>query len=504
MNPSLHGAPPDTGPVVAVTGGSIRGRLLTEGGGAVFKGIPFAQPPVGNLRWREPMPVIPWDGIRDASESGPPAEQAPFGWNDTAASLSSEDCLYLDVWAPGNAPGRLPVMVWLHGGGNVAGAGGSDPLYDGTSLTRSGVILVVVEYRVGIFGFFAHPALTAESPHHASGNYGILDQVAALQWVHDNIAGFGGDPANVTLFGQSAGGSDVLAVMATPLSRDLFHRAISESGPLFPRMAQTLAEGESAGSHTAELLGGTAVKDLQYLRSLPPKVLLKVQSEGPPFTADGWVFPVSPSEVWRKHREHAMPLIIGSNAIEFPTPGTQEQVRQAVRRFFGDLAPKALALYGLSEGGLPAAADPLYGNAADQFGSDVFRGPSIVAGEWHSSAVSPTWQYQFDRAIPPNPRVGHSGEMPYVFGNLHATGSQGGEFQDADRKLSAVMQAYWTNFARTGDPNSAGLREWVGYKVPARNYLNFTTDADVVLRENERGPFRELFFELLDKPMPDR
>jgi para-nitrobenzyl esterase len=215
-------------PVVSVTGGDIRGRLLEDGAGAVFKGIPFARPPVGDFRWREPMPVIPWNDTRDAGESGPPAVQPALGWNDKSAAASREDCLYLDVWTPtGPSTARNPVMVWIHGGANVAGAGGFDPLYDGRALISHGAVLVVVEYRLGILGFFAHPELTRESAHHASGNYATLDQIAALRWVRDNIGKFGGDPENVTIFGQSAGATDVLALMASPLSKGLFHRAIA-------------------------------------------------------------------------------------------------------------------------------------------------------------------------------------------------------------------------------------------------------------------------------------
>src|SRR5450631_2512574 len=236
-------------PVVAVTGGQVRGRLL-EGGGAIFRGIPFAQPPVGALRWREPMPVQGWVGVREADKPGPPSAQPALGWNDDFAAAGSEDCLYLDVWTPRAEPGAgLPVMVWIHGGANVAGAGGFDPLYEGKSLIGHGVVLVVVEYRLGILGYFAHPELTQESPHHASGNYGIMDQAAALRWVRDNIVRFGGDPGNVTLFGQSAGSMDVLALMTSPLAKGLFHRAIAESGPsrYYPS-APTLPESERAGA----------------------------------------------------------------------------------------------------------------------------------------------------------------------------------------------------------------------------------------------------------------
>jgi para-nitrobenzyl esterase len=488
----------DSGPVVSVTGGSIQGRLLPEDRGAVFRGVPFAQPPIGNLRWREPMPVIPWQGVREAVEPGAPAMQPALGWNDSAAAICSEDCLYLDVWAP-KAAARLPVMVWIHGGANVAGAGGFDPLFDGKALISHGVILVVVEYRLGVFGFLAHPELTRESPHHASGNYGILDQVAALQWVHDNIAAFGGDAGNVTIFGQSAGAMDILALMATPLSKGLFQRALSESGPL-QKTTASLAEAEQAG---ATAVGKLGTRDLASLRSVPANDLLKTVTGVSGFTTDGWVFPVAPFDAWKAGREHAVPVIIGSNAVEFPFGGTSEELAKSISDFFGDLAPRALALYGLDGGGKPLADDPLYGNAADQWGSDLFRCLPVILGEWHAASGSPAWEYEFDRAIPPKPRTAHSAELPYVFANQMEAGNKwGGEFQEADHALSAVIQGYWTNFAKTGNPNGPGLPAWDRHDAAARKYIAFTTKAEVVQRENERGPASDLFREALSAPAP--
>jgi para-nitrobenzyl esterase len=493
---SLFGAAADPGPVVGVTGGSIRGRAL-EDGGAVFRGIPFAQPPVGNLRWREPMPVIPWRGVRDALEPGAPAMQPDQGWNKMAAAACSEDCLYLDVWAP-KAAGPLPVMVWIHGGANIAGAGGQDPLYDGRALISHGVILVVLEYRLGVFGFLAHPALTKESPHHASGNYGILDQIAALQWVHDNISKFGGDPGNVTVFGQSAGAMDILALMATPLSSGLFQGAISESGPL-QRTTPGLEEAEAAGVRATGALGG---QDLVSLRSVPAAALLRSVQGISQFTTDGWVFPEDPFRVWKAGREHQTPVIIGSNAVEFAFDGPPEMLAKSIRDYFGDLAPRALSLYGLDGAGKPAA-DPLYGDAADQWGSDLFRCLPAILGEWHDAAGHPTWEYEFDRAIPPKARTAHSAELPYVFGNQMEPGNKwGGEFQHADRALSATIQGYWTNFAKSGNPNGPGLPPWDRHGAVEGKYLAFTTEAGVESRENERGAFCDLFRDFLTAPAP--
>ncbi len=485
-------------PVVSVTGGQIRGVRLEDGTSAAFRGVPFAAPPVGDLRWREPMPVKPWEGVREATRTGPPAAQIPLGWNDADAKAGSEDCLYLDVWTPAPAPGgKLPVMVWIHGGANVAGAGGFDPLYDGRSLIRQGVVLVVVEYRLGILGFFSHPLLSRESPHRASGNYGLMDQAAALTWVHDNISQFGGDPGNVTLFGQSAGSMDVLSLMASPLARGLFHRAIAESGPTMSFVSQP--EAEKAGIRAAESAGAPSQGTLAYLRSLPTDTVLKKMPCMMAGTTDGWVLPENPGLAFRQGHEARVPLIIGSAAIEFPAVGDPAALKTSIREFFGDLSPRAESLYGISGGG-PSASDPLYGDAADQWGSDLFRCRAIVQGEWHTDSGNPTWEYEFDRAIPPKAHTGHSSDLPYVFGNLNRTGpGMTGDFEDADRGLSAAIQGYWTRFARTGDPNGAGAVPWPAYDGKARKYLIFGTSGEVRASENERGPVADLFREAMGR-----
>ena len=488
-------------PIVSVAGGQIRGRMLEEGRGAVFRGVPFAQPPVGALRWREPLPVTAWDGVRDASKSGPPAAQPALGWNDAAAKASSEDCLYLDVWTPTPKEGAgLPVMVWIHGGANVAGAGGFDPLYDGRSFISHGIVLVVVEYRLGVFGFFSHPELTRESAHHASGNYGLMDQVASLQWVRGNIARFGGDPSNVTIFGQSAGSMDVLALMASPLAHGLFNRAIAESGPSrYLPAAPTLAETEAAGVAVAGKLGAPATGALGFLRAIPTESLLHSAPWMLALSADGWVLPSSPAKAFAQGAEARVSLIIGSNAIEFPENGSTADLRKSMENILGAAAPRAFELYGVAGDTPSLPADPLYGNAADQWGTDRFGCPAVVQGEWHDAAGNTTWEYQFDRPIPPNARTSHSGELSYVFGNLSTTGSQPGQFQDADRRLSATIQAYWTNFAKTGNPNGPELPFWPAYDAKARKYLSFTTSADVTVAENQRGPFCDLFREAMGR-----
>jgi para-nitrobenzyl esterase len=448
------------------------------------------------------MPVVPWSGIRDTFEPGPPAQQVSFGWNENLASASREDCLYLNVWTPvARANVRTPVMVWIHGGANLALAGGAEPVYEGTSLTSRGVVLVVVEYRLGVFGFFAHPELTRESPRHVSGNYGLLDQIAALQWVRDNIAKFGGDPGNVTVFGQSAGSMDIMALMSSPLARGLFVRAIAESGAPPRTLSRPLSESERAGVLVAEKLNVPDRGALAFLRSVSPAELLRAGPGINSFSIDGWVLPSSPYDVWSQGREYAMPLIVGGNAVEIPATGSADDMRGAIRDTFGDLAPKALALYGLAENGHQVAADPVYGDLADQWGSDQFRCPYIIHGEWHGRAGNRVWEYEFDRAIAPHPRVQHSSELPYVFGNFLAKDAMvTGEFQDADHRLSASVQAYWTNFAKNGDPNGPGLPCWPRYDAKDRAFLIFTAGGGVALGHDERGRFYDLFRELMSGP----
>jgi len=495
---SAADAAPGAGRVVHAQSGSLRGLLIQGGPGAVFKGVPYAQPPVGALRWREPLPMEPWSGVRDALRSGPPAAQASLKWNDAMAAASSEDCLYLDVWTPRpeNAAG-LPVMVWFHGGGHVGGSGGFDPLYDGTQMIRRGVILVVVEFRLGVFGFFSHPELSRESAHGTSGNYGILDQVAALKWVRANIASFGGDPAKVTIFGESAGSIDVTALMTSPLADGLYRGAIAESGAVFRNAGSAPAQAEHAGVEFARRLKAPETGTIAYLRSLPGAEVL---GAGPGFlgmTIDGWVFPRSPYDSWKEGHEAHVPVIIGFNGVEIAAPGPAAKVAEAISKTFGDLAPRALALYGLAPVSAAAAQDPVYGDVAEQWGSDSFRSTGILFCDWHSRSGAHVWSYEFDRAIPPHPRSSHGCEMPYVFGNMDLGNSNlAGDFNDIDRALSSQVQAYWANFAKSGAPDGDGLPEWPAYDGNGRRFLRVTPDGRIVADADERAPYMALFREL--------
>src|SRR5690242_16919342 len=311
------------GPAVSIATGQLRGAAA--GSGAVFKGIPFAAAPVGDLRWREPAPAKAWTGVLDGTKFSARCIQ---NGQDV-----SEDCLYLNVWTPEwPAKSRRPVMVWIHGGGNFAGSG-SEANFDGEALARRGVILVTANYRLGVFGFFAHPELTAESPHHASGNYGLLDQIAALKWVRDNIARFGGDPRNVTIFGESAGSLDINVLMTSPLAKGLYTRLIGESGPVVA--PPSLAEGEKKGRSVAS---GLKADSLKALRAIPAQDLQKATAQGLQFlgpllgvVVDGWVLPRAPFQVFQAGQEPRVDLLLGSNAREltrpfFPVAGMKEGI----------------------------------------------------------------------------------------------------------------------------------------------------------------------------------
>lgn len=510
-------------PVISVTGGQIRGAAL-EKGGAVFKGIPFAQPPTGDLRWREPAPVKPWTLVRDASAYGPACAQNS---GNRPMPNSQEDCLYLNVWTPQwpvNA--RLPVMVWFHGGGNYAGTASSAGS-DGESLARRGVVLVTVNYRLTIFGFFAHPELTRESPHRASGNYGLMDQIAALRWVRENIAKVGGDPNNVTIFGQSAGAVDVNVLMTSPLTKGLFQKVIAESGtvtrnpdpgtesmtplgavmpvrsgPVAYSDAAPLAEAERSGEALARAVNAPAgAGALKYLRGLPPEDLLKAASAprmsiGPAngIVADGWIFPQAPAQVFAAGKEHSLPLLIGNNSRERTPQTTSEALTAAVAAMYGPLAQRAMDLYQF-DGSQPP--DPLYGGAPAQWVVDtMYRCPVVAQLVWHAEAGNTAYEYQFDRAAPGREALGavHAAEVPYVFGSLRAN------YADADRDISAAMQQYWTNFAKTGNPNGKGLTEWPKFDAAARGYLEFT-DNGPAAHEGLRRAFCDLYVENVKRLM---
>jgi para-nitrobenzyl esterase len=482
-------------PAVTITTGGLRGSAL--GPGAVFKGIPFAAPPVGDLRWREPMPVKAWSGVRDATKFGSRCMQ-------TGPDVS-EDCLYLNVWAPEwPAKSRKPVMVWIHGGGNFAGSG-SEPTFDGEAFARRGVVLVTANYRLGVFGFFAHPELTAESSHRASGNYGLMDQVAALRWVRDNIAKFGGDPQNVTVFGESAGGLDISVLMTSPLAKGLYQRLIAESGPVVA--PPSLAEGEKKGSSVAASLKADSIKTL---RAIPAQDLQKATGQGLQFlgpllgvVVDGWVLPRPPFQVFQAGQEHRVDLLIGSNARELTRPFFPVQgLKEGIEAEYGPLASRAMEVYGLKNGSEPSP-DPVLGSAMAQWATDSqFRCGTVAELIWHSRAGNRAYQFQFSRVPPGRESVGaaHGSEIPYVFGTLEAAGRapNAPKYDSIDKTVSDQMQQYWTNFAKTGDPNAGSLTKWAKFDPKARSYMDLTAEGPIE-RQGLRRNACDLFVENVNR-----
>ncbi len=487
-----------------VTGGRVRGAARSNG--AQFLGMPYAAAPVGALRWKAPQAVVPWTGERDATRAGAASLQPDQGWNAQQRKHESEDCLFLNVLAPEwPAKASRPVLVYIHGGANVAGAGW-DHLLEHTTLPEHGVVLVSLNYRLGVFGFLAHPELTAESPHGASGNYALMDQIAALEWVRDNIATFGGDPKRVTVMGQSAGAQDIGLLLASPRARGLFAGAIMESGPLVtlafdyaPR-----ADAEKAGVALAEKIGK---KNLTALRAMPADELIAAAAMGDTRIGpcvDGWVLTEKPAETFASGRAAAVPVIVGSNAREFPFHGSAEDLRKQIRGTFGDLGPRALALYGVAEGQAMPAMHPVLGGAGDQFLSDVvFRMPMEFAALWQSAAGHAVWRYQFSRTPigKESAGAGHSAELPYVFGEM-VPNELGADYNAADKALGEAIQRYWVNFAATGNPNEAErgagtartLPEWPRYDGERRAYVEFE-EAGVREGEGLRREMVDLFKE---------
>lgn len=448
-------------PIVKVHTGELKGTYNAQTGIQSFKGVPFAAPPVVEFRWREPQPVRPWNGVRDATAFGPRPMQLPlFSDMRFRSPRVDEDCLYLNVWTPAKRKSKLPVLVYFYGGGYVAGDS-SEYRYDGESLAKRGIVTVTVNYRLGLFGFMAHPELTKESPFHASGNYGLLDQAASLQWVHDNIASFGGDPKKVTIAGESAGSFSVSAQMASPLSRHLIAGAIGESGALFGRglSSGSLAEAEKAGSAFAKQVGAKSLADL---RAIPAEQLLKGRANPYGFgvTVDGHFFPKPVEEIYAKGEQAHVPLLAGWNTHEGdarsvlgsaePTP---ENFAKGIQRLYGSHAEAVLA-------GFPHANAEEVKESSTVIGGALFIG----YGTWkwidvHSqTGTKPVYRYLFGQPRPGEPGAYHAGEIEYALDNLHLNPLY--KWRDEDKKASETMASYFANFIKTGNPNGNGLTKW--------------------------------------------
>lgn len=455
-------SPPPSAPVVTLATGAVSGRV--EGDVAVWRGIPYAAAPVGRLRWAPPQPPRPWAGTRAATAFGPVCPQPIEPWADGETGTQSEDCLSLSVWAPADAkPGaRLPVMMWIHGGGYTAGAG-SQSSYDGTALARAGAVIVTINYRLGLLGFLAHPALAAEA-RGASGDYGLMDQIAALRWIRDNIRGFGGDPGNVTIAGESAGGGSVLLLLASAPARGLFAKAIVESGaalrlPEAMAASPTLAEAQTAGEAFARRLHADS---LPALRALPVRALLAAR---PPAIltrpiADGRVVTDDVTLAFRAGHGADVPLLLGWNSAEgalFAHPADAADYQAGVRAAAGVHADALLRLYP------PVAGPGLAEQAALELGDTTFgwRGWSVADAQAHAGHA-PVWVYHFDHHPPrdagsPVTTEGtlHSEELPFVW-----MPPKTAAWTAADRGFGAHVQRYWIAFMRSGDPNAPGLPAW--------------------------------------------
>jgi len=460
--------------IVHTAAGDVEGAASSDSKIRIFKGIPYAAPPVKDLRWKAPQPVEGWTGVRKATEFGARCMQghiyADMIFRDNGPD---ENCLYLNVWTPADsANAHLPVMVWIYGGGFAAGAA-SEPRQDGENLARKGVVVVNFNYRLGIFGFFSHADLAKESGHNASGNYGLLDQAAALEWVKKNIGAFGGDAGNITIFGESAGSFSVSALMASPLSKDLFQKAIGESGAFFGKTlgAKSLSDSEKADARFAESAFGTA--SLKELREKSADDLLQAALKDKSIVRfapniDGYFLPETVLSIFSHGQQAHVPLLAGWNADEGSYHAifkdekpTAENFIAWARKQYGKQADEFLRFY-------PAATDAEAKESAGAAMGDAFIGYSTW--KWINMQLktgqSPVYRYRFEDAPPGTDEHGesrgayHSAEIEFVFDALP---SKNLPWRPEDRKLSDEMATYWSNFAKQGDPNGEGLPKWPPY-----------------------------------------
>jgi para-nitrobenzyl esterase len=518
--PSVQPSPP----VIGVTGGSIQGGFESSlPAGAIFKGVPFAQPPVNDLRWREPQPVPVWKGIRDATRFSASCIQPPLGTGRFLKPLAplygaiynppllqiSEDCLYLNVWTPEWPPKHpTPVMVWILGGSNVIGSG-AESAYNGAALARKGVLVVTINYRLGVFGSLAHPELTRESPHHASGNYGLLDQIAALQWVHRNIAQLGGDPRRVTVFGESAGANDTGVLLCSPLAAGLFQRVIMESGPvlsLAPHPAP-LQQGEQFG----EQVGA----NLQKLRALSPDSVVAAYRQAaarvhdPGFVLDGWCLREAPAKIFAQGRQLPVDWLIGNNGREISVfrGGDNrgfggDAVSATIRMFYGRATPLVVGAF--------VVDNTLHRTeAADGWINDVVcTCPEMAMSALQAEIGRRAYVYQFLRSIPGKGEktLGsfHSLELPYVFDAFRLPAWNWLPFEPIDLTLGESIQNYWTNFAKTGNPNGPTLPNWPTFDTNTQTAMDFTQQGQAIARANGRPAFCDLDVTALKKRLQEQ
>ena len=514
------------GPKVKTQNGVVEGVYEPSAGLETFKGVPYALPPVGNLRWKEPQPLKNWKGIRVTKNFGPKAMQKPlFSDMQFRSNGTSEDCLYLNIWKPAEnsvakSKGKsvlisvsksvtgsailLPVLVYFYGGG-FKGGDGSEYRYDGADLARKGIITITVNYRLGIFGFLAHPELSVESGHHASGNYGLQDQTAALRWVSKNISAFGGDPSRVTIAGESAGSISVFAQMATPLSRNLFAAAIGESGamikPTFIPVSLDTAEHNGL-----DFMTRAGLKNLKAMRAMPAKKLLDLEfnrNEKLPAVIDGYFFKEIPALTFAAGRQAKVPLLVGWNSAEggygdiIHDSITPDHYASVIKHVFGSSADKALILF-------PGTDEKTIKQSATDLASDMF----IVYSTWKwadlqaKTSGKPVYRYLFsrirqtadDRKKPLGLGASHSSEIEYALGNLST--NKVFDWNADDFKVSATMEGYFANFIKTGNPNGNGLPTWQALNINAPiNFINI--DVETKMQQdinNSRFNFLEEFY----------
>ena len=472
---------------VKTDAGLISGTVINDGLVRVFKGIPFAAPPVGDLRWRAPVPVVPWEGIRKCDIFSPSAMQnkpVPFMmWSKEFMAPEeplSEDCLYLNLWtAAKNAGEKRPVIVWIHGGAFTGGSG-SVPLYDGEEMAKKGVVFITINYRLGIFGFLAHPELSKESPNHVSGNYGILDQIAALQWVKRNVAAFGGDPERVTIAGQSAGSFSVNALVISPLAKGLFQRAIAQSGAMFISDmlgGSALADMEQAG---VELLKKLNISGINELRAKPAEELIKAGVRLG-LTIDNHVL-VPPAAAYAEGKHNDVPLLTGWNAgdnLSFATPLQAADFIANAEKEYGENAVEFLRLF-------PAGTDEDAKQSQELLGLLSFGGTNYTwAMVQCAYGKNPVYLYYFSHVPPGLPNYGafHSAEFGYALKTLRYWDRP---FTSYDHQLSETMSSYWVNFAASGNPNAAGLPAWQSFSPAAKQVMIFGDEV-----KQDQVPYRK-------------
>jgi para-nitrobenzyl esterase len=473
---------------VTIANGVLVGEASADRVVRSFKGIPYAQPPVGALRWRPPQPVQAWSSPRNARVFGPRCtqeERPADSLGNFGQEPESEDCLTLNVWSGGRAPERRPVFVWFHGGGFFCGAG-SLPIFEGTALARRGIVVVTINYRLGALGFLAHPELSRESEHGVSGNWGILDQIAALQWVHENISAFGGDPQAVTICGQSAGSSSVNILTASPLARGLFQRAIGESGGSMSAPGRPgngsmlrLAEVEKIGMRAQEHLGARSIADL---RAMPADEIVRrwpTDAMSRPWpNIDGWVVPRPLYDIFSDGAQNDVAVLTGANGFEGstrPAAASWEALQSSLITDFG--AENAKLIFDAYRGD-----GELYDVSRALAGHTIFNWQNWTWARLHArTSRRRTFAYNFLQ-VPPLPagrtfdsqasdKLGsyHTAEIPYVFGTLAA---RPWAWRDADHRLSETMMSYWVNFISTGDPNGSGLTQWPVLTADAPSVLH--------------------------------